>query len=162
MPPLNATKEPAELDNRITLRLPNDLLSWVRRQGGGAFIRDLLLQHSNLSGLAGTTALSPNFNKHWDHIVYEHESLEDERQILRDQERILDRVRDRLDDERRLLDQRTELLDDEWSWLEDTRMELQAREETLGAAWVGISLAPAIILDIAGLTLRQTQGLPLV
>jgi hypothetical protein len=162
MPAHNANKESAELDNRITLRLPNDLLSWVRRQGGGAFIRDLLLQHSNLSDPASMTALNPNFNKQWEQIVFEHESIQDERLLLRDQERILDRARDRLDDERRLLDQRRELLEDEWSWLEETRMELQAREEELGAAWVGLSLAPAIIYDIAGLTLRQTQGRPLV
>lgn len=146
-----------DLDPRLTLRLPNDLLSWVRQQGGSGFVRDLLVQHRGLLTTGG-----PDLNAQWEHIVYERESIEDEWKLLRDQERLLDRARDRLADERRLLDERRELLEGESSYLEDSRMELQSREEILGEVWVRLSLAPAILLNIAGLALRQTVGRPLV
>jgi hypothetical protein len=150
-----------DLNQRLTLRLPNDLSNWVREQGGSSFIRELLIHHRS-NPVAGSPGAAREWNKHWEHIVDEREALEHERELLQDEERLLDRRRDRLDDERRLLDQRRELLEEEWSELEDARDVLQAREEMLGAAWTTVSLCPATLLDIAGLTLRQTKGHGLV
>jgi len=144
-------------DPRLTLRLPKDLLEWVRQRGGSCFVRDLLVQQRDLSTTGGS-----DLNAQWEHIVYERESIDDEWKLLLEQDRLLDKARDRLADNRRLLDERRELLDDQWSDLEESRMELQAREETLGEVWVRLSLAPTVLLDFAGLTLRQTAGRPIV
>ena len=156
-----AAGKPTALESdRLTLRLPTDLLAWVRRQGGSSFIRDLLAQYHSFS--VASTKPGPDLKAQWEHLTYELEALDDERKLLRDEENVLDRTRERLRDERRLLEERSELLDDEWQCLEEARDDLQLRVEQLGTVLVGLSLTPAIFFDIVGLTLRQTRGCPLV
>jgi len=33
-----------ELNGRLTLRLPKELLQWIREQGGSGYVRELLLE----------------------------------------------------------------------------------------------------------------------
>jgi hypothetical protein len=158
---ITAIDKPVGLESdRLTLRLPTELLGWVRRQGGSSFVRDLLAQHHSFS--VGSIKPGPDLEVQWKHLAYELEALDEERKLLRDEESVLDRTRERLRDERRLLEERSEQLADEWFCLEEAQDDLQLRVEELGALLVRLSLTPSIFFDIVGLTLRQTRGCPLV
>jgi DNA repair exonuclease SbcCD ATPase subunit len=139
-----------ELAVRFTVRLPSDLLGWVRQQGGSSYVRFLLAQQrvtGNGSADTGRSLRPSSLRDQWQQLANERESLEDERAILKDEERVLDRHRSRLDTERALLDDRREQLEDEWSELEKVREELEGREKLL-AGLFRPALVPLDLIDL--------------
>ena len=147
-----------ELAVRFTLRLPSDLLDWVRRQGGSSYVRSILAQQRATGNNSADTgpSLRPSscLRDQWEQLANERESLEDERALLKDEERVLDRHRSRLDTERALLDDRRDQLEDEWSELEQVREELEGREQLL-AGLFRPALVPLDLLDLKRLGGRR-------
>lgn len=148
--------EGRELAVRFTLRLPGDLLGWVRQQGGSAYVRSLLAQQRATStGNLNAGSLRPScLRDQWVQLANERESLEDERAILKDEQRVLDRYRSRIDTERTLLDDRRDQLEDEWSELEQVGAELESRELLL-AGLFRPAFVPLDLLDLRRLGARR-------
>ncbi len=127
------------LNGRLTLRLPEHLLVWVRQQGGSSYVRDLLLGQRN-----GTTEkklqqppLRPESCS-----KDERDLLAMDRELLDDEEQLLDRRETRLDKERELLNDQREQLEDEWCELEEVRENLDDRKDLLATTQVLLSYFP--------------------
>jgi len=136
---------------RFTVRLPEDLRTWVKGQGGGEYVRSIL-ERSRAHGLdieASTLRPEIDLQNHWDHLQDERDIIAQDRELLDEEERLLDRQREHLERERGLLQERREQLEDEWGSLEQMREELECREQLL----VGLfrpSMTPLVLLSLPG------------
>lgn len=121
------------LSVRYTLRLPSDLLEWLKRQGGSEYVRELLSRHKAARWGAGARGLRSawSLREEWEQLTQEREFLKDDRALLEDEERVLDHRRSQLDKEWALLEESREQLEDDWGELEQVRMELETQAEML-------------------------------
>jgi len=140
-----------ELNGRLTLRLPRDLLQWIREQGGSGYVRELLLERRK-APVQLKPPIQPDsvLREQWEQLVDERECLEDDRELLDEKEKLLDRHRDRLDKKRLVLENKREQLEDEWYELEQLRSELETRQEALTAAVLLLSSFPSTLFLSGG------------
>ncbi len=134
------------LNGRLTLRLPESLLVWIRQQGGSSYVRDLLLDQQNgtVEQKLQQPPLRPEscLQDQQETLNSERDLLIMDRELLDDEERLLDRRETRLDEERELLNDKREQLEDEWCELEEIRENLDNHKDLLVTTQALLSYFP--------------------